>query len=42
MAVYPDHRYSNESEKDNYDDFKLKKIVWSPMFLEKKIQRSNG
>ena len=38
MAVEPQHMYSNEAEKDNwdiYDDFKLKKTLWFPRFMKK-------
>ena len=38
MAVDSNHRYSNESERANYttyDDFKLKKPLWSPWFRTK-------
>ena len=36
MSVDPEHSYSNESERANsdiYDDFKLKKNLWSPWFM---------
>ena len=35
------HRYSNEAERANqdvYDDFKLKKTLWSPCFFIKVFQ----
>ena len=44
MVVDPYHRYSNESERANediYDDFKLKKFIWSRCFY-KYIQRFKG
>ena len=36
MAVEPFHRFSNEADRANsviYDDFKLKKNLWSPWFI---------
>ena len=44
-AVDPEHRYSNESERvneDTYDDFKWKKIFWSPWIIQKLCQRFKG
>ena len=36
MTIDPLHRYSNEAERDNHldDDFKLKRTVWYPWFIE--------
>ena len=45
MAVDPYHRYSNESERadwDIYDDFKLKKNSFGLQGFHKTIQRFEG
>ena len=35
MTVDPQHRYSNEAKKDNYDDFKLINHLVYPWFIQK-------
>ena len=45
MAVDPQHRYSNETERtdqDIYDDFKLKKTTLVSMLYTEIIERFKG